>query len=311
MNKKIKEEFVPINGINQYILHHPSPNNSKDVVIMLHGGPGIPNSYIAYYQQPYQNFCNFVYYDQRGAGKTRLKNKEVTSESLSLDILLEDLRQTIQYIKEEYQTQRIFLNGHSWGNVLGGEYVRKYSKDVVGFIASGVCVDMTATDRSWYQHLKKVVMESGNKRDIKKFNKVNPAYPNISSQEYAKATSQLSSLEFKYGYSPIDWMKIYRKSPLMNLREGMQMNSAEMFNYKILEVLHGYNIREVKEYHLPVYYLLGRQDEWTTSTVAAEYFDTFTAPKKKLYWIENAGHEADLDNPTDFFKAIEEIVTEN
>ena len=306
MNKKFTEEYVLINGIQQYFLH--IPNEGKEIVIMLHGGPGIPNSYVAYHHQPYIDFCT-VYYDQRGAGKTRRKNK-TKPEDISLDVLLEDLKQTIYYVKQKYQTDRIFLCGHSWGTVLGGEYIRKYPEDVVGFIASGLCVDMMLTDRMWYEALKKKVLESGKKKHIKKFNAVNPAYPNMSNEEYAKATTQLSSMEFIYGYSPIDWMKIYKKSPIMNLREGMNMGNAEMFNRRLLHVLHGYNILGIKEYQVPIYYLLGRHDEWTASSVAAEYFETFTAPKKELYWVENAGHEADLDNPSFFFGTIKEIVSQ-
>ena len=306
--KNFTEEYVLINGIQQYFLH--IPNSSKDVVIMLHGGPGIPNSYVAYYQQPYIDFCNVVYYDQRGAGKTRRKNK-TKPEDISLDILLEDLKQTIHHIKQKYQTDRVFLAGHSWGNVLGGEYIRKYPEDVAGYIAYGVVVDMMTTDKMWYDSLKKRVSEAGKKRDMKKFNAVSTDYPNISSEEYAKTTSELSSLEFKYGYSPIDWMKIYRKSPIIGLIEGINMGSnAIMFNRQLLYVCHGYNILDVKEYHVPVYYILGRHDEWTSSSVAADYFETFSAPKKKLYWIEDAGHEMDLDNPATFFSIVKDIVSE-
>ena len=305
--KNFTEEYVLINGISQYFLH--IPNDSKDVIIMLHGGPGIPNSYVAYYQQPYINFCNAVYYDQRGAGKTRIKNK-TNPDSLSLGVMLEDLKSTIQYVKEKYITDRVFLVGHSWGTVLGTEYILKYPNDVAGFIACSVCVDMTTTDKIWYDDLREKVLKSGNKKDIKKLNSVNVDYPNISSDEYARTTPILSSLEFKYGYSTIDdFTQIYRKSPIMTFRDGYQMGNAEKFNHKILDVFHGYNIRSIKEYQTPVYYVLGRHDKWTDSYVAAEYFETINAPKKGLFWIENAGHELDLDNPTDFFSTIKEILS--
>lgn len=50
-NKNFTQEFVDINGISQYFLHYSS--SQEEVVIMLHGGPGLPNSYTAYALQPY------------------------------------------------------------------------------------------------------------------------------------------------------------------------------------------------------------------------------------------------------------------
>ena len=305
-SKKFTDEYVSINGILQYFLH--IQNVSKDVIIMLHGGPGIPNSYLAYYHQPYLDFCNVVYYDQRGAGKTQLKNKS-KPESLSLDILLEDLKQTIRYLKHKYQTNRIFLAGHSWGTVLGTQYIIKYPQDIVGYIGYGQCVDMATSDRSWYKHLKRAVLKSGKRSHIKNINSVNAAYPQVNCEEFVKATLFLSRLESKYSYKANNFTKIYRKSPIMTFRAGMQIGGAEKFNQKLLkDVLHGYDIRSIKEYQVPIYYILGRYDEWTTSTVAAEYFNTIQAPNKKLYWIEEAGHATDTDNPSAFFKAIKEII---
>jgi len=75
-------------------------------------------------------------------------------------------------------------------------------------------------------------------------------------------------------------------------------------------VLFGYDISNVKEYTVPIYYILGRHDTMTPSTIVAEYFETIHAPEKGLYWIENAGHLPDTDNPSAFFSAIREIITQ-
>ena len=38
------------------------------------------------------------------------------------------------------------------------------------------------------------------------------------------------------------------------------------------------------------------------------FHQKINAPQKRLFWIENAGHVADLDNPTEFFVAIKGII---
>jgi len=307
MTKNALEEYVLINGITQYFLH--LPNKGKDVVLMLHGGPGLANSYLAYYQQPYFDFCNVVYYDQRGASKTQLKNNS-TPESLSLDILLEDLKQTIEYVQQKYAADSIFLLGHSWGTMLGTQYIMRYPQTVAGYIGYGQIVATATQDRSWYEHLKALVLKSGEQEDIEKFFSVNDNFPNLARQEFVKASFLLGELEYKYGFRANDVFELYSNSPIWTPEDELQIARSEELNQKLYgEVFFGYDIRAIKEYHVPVYYVLGRRDEWTTSTIAAGYFETIQAPKKGLYWIEEAGHLVDTDNPSAFFGAIKEIIT--
>jgi len=309
MNNNYIEEYVLINGISQYFLH--LPNTGKDVIIMLHGGPGLANSYVAYYQQPYLDFCNVVYYDQRGAGKTQLKN-QVKPDSLTLDILLEDLKQTIEYVKQKYETNRVFLAGHSWGTMLGTQYIIKYPRDVAGYIGYGQVVAGAAQDRSYYEYLKAAALGSGEQDDIKKISSVNDNFPDVAPEEYFKEYALLAELGYnKYDFMVNDVFEIYSNSPVWTSEDEIQAAYIEEFNQKLYaEVLFGYDIRNVKEYNVPVYYILGRHDEMTSSTISAEYFETIQAPKKGLYWIEDAGHLLDTDNPAAFFNVIKEIITQ-
>jgi len=308
MVKNFTEEYILINGISQYFLH--VHNKSKDVVIMLHGGPGLANSYVAYYQQPYLDFCNVVYYDQRGAGKTQLKNK-VAPESLSLDILLEDLRQTIEYVKQKYETDRVFLAGHSWGTMLGTQYIIKYPQTITGYIGYGQVVSQAAEDKIWFEHLKAAVQKSGEQEDIKILGSVSDSFPNIAREKYFNEYALLFELELKYGFMANDVFEIYGKSPIWTPEDEIQADGIEKFNQKLYEeILWGYDIRNVKEYKVPIYYVLGRHDKITSSTLAAKYFETIQAPKKDLYWIEDAGHLPDTDNPSAFFSTVKEIVAQ-
>jgi pimeloyl-ACP methyl ester carboxylesterase len=307
MAKDYTEEYVDINGISQYFLHYQA--NAKEVIIMVHGGPGIPNSYAAYKLIPHFDFCNVVYYDQRGAGKTGIKNK-INSDELSLEIYIEDLRKTVQYVKEKYNTDKIFICGHSWGTLVGTHFIVKYPNDVTAYIGHGQMVDTASQDKSWFQFLKVAVMEKGNRQDMKKINSISNDFPLISLENYSKASTILEDLEMKYGYQHIKFLPIYQKSPLMKLKDMFQISKSLKIVKKVSEEAHfNYSVLNISEYKVPVYYILGRYDEWTTSTIAAEYFDKFEAPKKEIYWIENAGHFVDTDQPESFSQAIKEIIT--
>lgn len=307
MAKKYTEEYVNINGTLQYFLHYPT-KNSGVVGIMLHGGPGLANSYIAYHVQPYIHTCSMVYYDQRGAGKTLLKNK-TTQDELSLDLMIEDLRQVIVHVKEKYETENVFLIGHSWGTVLGTQYIIRYPKDVIGYVGYGQEVDFLKGNRRWFLHLKSTIERSGNKKNIKKIAMVNENYPNhMTFDEFHKVYHVLNGLEIKYGYQKEKINLIYRKSPIMTFKDGLNMWKGEKVSQKMSsEVFYNYSILDVKAYEVPVFYILGRHDAWTHSEVAAEYFEQIQS-KKGLYWIEDGGHFPELDNPKAFGEAIEDIV---
>jgi len=305
--KNYTEEYLQINGISQYLLHYPA--HSKEVIIMLHGGPGIPNSYIGYHLAPHLNFCNVVYYDQRGCGKTQMKSK-MKVEELTLANMIEDLKQTIAHVKKKYQTERILLVGHSWGSMLGTQYILKYPKDVLGFIAYGAVADQTTQERHFYEVLEKAVNATGTKKELKLFNSVNANYPYCSKEAFAKGSATIGKLFEKHGYQKNKFMPIYLKSPLFSFfKDGAQMTKSEPFNKKMLmDMLYGYDIHNITDYQTPVFYLLGRHDEWTSSVIAANYFETINAPQKGLYWIEEAGHMVDTDNPEAFSQAVKEIL---
>ncbi|MCL1863312.1 MAG: alpha/beta hydrolase [Defluviitaleaceae bacterium] len=306
MDKNIVEEYVQINGIEQYFLHQPS--DSKDVVIMLHGGPGLANSYLAYFQQPYSGFCNMVYYDQRGAGKTQIKNQS-THESLTFDVLLEDLRQTIVYIKKKYATDRIFLAGHSWGSMLGTEYVLRY-KDVAGYIGYGQGVPGNKQDRRYYEFVKSCVQKSGNQEQMATLDRVSESFPDVPRDDYFRQYNIISGIGFGCGYdfTSRDVFEIYANSPTWTDADEELSDVVEELNEKLYaEVLFDWE-NKTTVYEIPVFYILGIHDEMTSSVIAEEYFNQIQAPKKGLYWIENAGHLVDTDNPSDFFAAVKDIV---
>ena len=302
------EEYVWINGIEQYFLH--IPNESEDVVLMLHGGPGLANSYLAYEQQSYVDFCNLVYYDQRGAGKTQIRNHTAVEE-LSLSVLLEDLRQTVLYVREKYDARRVFLLGHSWGTMLGTQFVLTYPDAVQGYIGYGQGVPGAAQDRHYYEFVKTQVEQAGDAAQIAAIRAVDERFPLVPREAYFAQYNAVAALGFDGGYDFMarDVFEIYVNSPTWACEDEAASAEIEARNERLYaEVLFDWDVSGT-DYAVPVYYILGRHDEMTASVIAAEYFETITAPEKALYWVEDAGHLLDTDQPAAFFGIVREILT--
>jgi len=303
--KGYTEEYVKINGIHQYFLHYPS--EQREVILHLHGGPGGSSAQLAYTLRQYWDFCGIVYYDQRGTGKTLTKNK-THPHDITLENLLEDLRQTIIYVKEKYQTDRIILLGHSWGSVLGTQYILRYPNDVIAYIGYGQVVDMLRGEKLGYDELRKSLEEKGAVKGIKKLDALGD-YPH-GAKNYPKTILRFRKLQIKYGYgvNTKKLMDIVTKSPLFTVKDGFAMWRGQRLNKRLVANLVKYNTWDITDYSVPVYYILGRKDWQTPSVLAAEYFERINTPQKGLYWLEDVGHFPEVDNPEGFCAAVKEIV---
>ena len=308
--KRYIEEYVQINGIFQYFLHYPSPQ--KEVIIHLHGGPGSSMANFTHVLSPYWDFCNVVFYDQRGAGRTQKRNKS-KPEDLTIETLIADLKESISYIKRKYETDRVILMGQSWGTILGTEYIRKYPKDVVCYIGTGQCVDSRRESRVIYAKLKELIDIKRNKKDMKKLADLQdlPDIP-VDTEGYVSKEAKFFLLRSKYGLNLKmgKLIKLMLKSPIFKLSDILLMLTALKTNKQLMKWMMDWSVWETPDYSVPVYYLLGRDDWQTPSTLAEEYFEKINAPKKQLYWIENAGHATDIDNPSEFYKSVKEILVE-
>lgn len=110
--KQYTEEYARIGGIDHYLLHYRAKPEDP-VLLFIHGGPGQTESFFAFLVEEYaERDYNIVYYDQRGAGKTWLRNKKSKPDT---ETLKKDLLEMVLYLKKQYGKEKIGILGHSWG----------------------------------------------------------------------------------------------------------------------------------------------------------------------------------------------------
>ncbi|MCM1533828.1 MAG: alpha/beta hydrolase [Corallococcus sp.] len=251
--------------------------------------------------------CGVVYYDQRGAGKTQLKNKSKPSE-ITLETLLEDLRETVNYVRTIYPDKKLILLGHSWGSILGIEYVKKFPETVDAYVGMGQVVDFKRGERVAYEHCFELAC--GN--DKRKLSKIGD-YPNsVTEENVNEKCLKFRKIQAKYGLTGYSGgsgklAKIFIKSPVFRFPDISVMRKAMTVNINLLKCLANYDASGYTSFALPVYFICGKNDWQVPSVVVEEYFGAVSAPDKKLFWIEDAGHLTDLDNPIEYNNALREI----
>ncbi len=300
------EEYVQINGIKQYFLHYPAPS-SDTVLLFLHGGPGFTAAYRAYLLTAEELPCSLVFYDQRGTGKTLMRNK---TDKPAFSELLEDLHATVAYLKKKYKTDKLLLLGHSWGSVLGSEYVLHHSNTVSAYIGMGQVVNMLRGEAAAFAELERRIRTKGRKRDIRKCEKLEQRLSFESREAFRKSRRGLGMLHLRYGFYPdlFAGIKDVLKSPVFHMKDIPFLMLSLLKSSRLDQYLWEYDAAMQPAFPLPVYYILGKNDWQVSSTVAAQFFDKISAPRKRLFWIPNAGHSTDTDNPTAFWKAVKDII---
>lgn len=304
--EKIIQEYVEINGINEYVLHFPC--NQKPVLLFVHGGPGTSESVFGYkFKDMFQERCSLVFYDQRGTGRTYRKNPKAAP---TLELLLEDLHSTVEYIKKYYHTQKIILMGHSWGTVLGTIYAKKHPENLSLYIGVGQVDALTETEKLAFQKLKDAIKEKNDASDLKQIQKIQNYPPTRWDKDSLKQYNKISKLKDKYGLSmtvTIDIVKLARKSPIkftifdfISMQKGVKASEHLM-----IDALNVFSIKQYGlEYKVPVCYLFGRNDYVTPVETFMKTYQQIQAPKKDIILIEDASHYVMFEQEKAFAEAF-------
>lgn len=125
-----KEGFISISETIE--LHYKILGEGGDTIIILHGGPGFPSSYLIPDLKPLAIHHTLIFYDQRGAGKSTPINDTLL---LDASYFVSDLEKIRQY----FSLTRLSLLGHSWGGLLAGLYAAEYPQNVKKMALIGSC----------------------------------------------------------------------------------------------------------------------------------------------------------------------------
>ena len=302
------EEYVLINGINQYLFHSGTKYDNP-VMLFLHGGPGSAESLFAHiFQEKWEDIFTVVHWDQRGAGKTLTNNPD---KYPTIDLMLKDLFEIIQYLKKKYKKQKIILIGHSWGSVLGSTFIKQYPEEVAYYIGVGQVISMLENERVGYEKVKELILQANDKKSLKKLEVLGDYPGDKFDSKCLKKCMKIRRLQGKYNLAVKMGISIcisVFKSPIFKLSDIYALIKGLKANGKVLEFLGTFDLKsQSAEYQVPIYYILGGDDWQTPYVIAKEYFNSINAPHKNFYLIPNAGHMTMLDQPQLFFDKLLEI----
>lgn len=294
-------DYIRIGGVEQCVLIR-GYNTKNPILLFLHGGPGMPMMYLAHeFQRPLEKDFTVVQWDRRGAGKTYARNIP-SVESMNVRQMLDDAYELIDTLRNRYHQNKIILVGHSFGTYLGSIMVTERPELFSAYISVGQVVDSEKARVLQERFIRKKAKLTGKSEIVAELNK--PDKPNLEKWLFEFG----GELKHRKSFFPLVWSGLfapeYTLPEVLKVGEGSSFSSSNM-KYNVLSnsICH-----EIREYPIPVYFMVGTSDYTTPHELISDYYELIKAPKKEIIYFENSAHFPFFEEPTKFSDEVKKLL---
>ncbi|OTO19940.1 alpha/beta fold hydrolase [Enterococcus sp. 3H8_DIV0648] len=206
-----EKKFVEIGGIKQGMFIR-GEDQSKPVLLFLHGGPGTPEFAMSEAwgtQDRLEKEFVVCYWDQRGTGMSNTKNLD--SKTMTKAQAITDTIEVTNYLRKRFKQDKIYLMGHSWGAYVGIHAAEKNPELYSAYMGIGQPIHQKKGQRLAYDYLRKHAKEINDKKSVKKLAVFDPEAPsyNMLLEKYGvgirhagpSLTTMIKHLIFFKGYT--------------------------------------------------------------------------------------------------------------
>ena len=309
------EEWVDLNGDRQNIRIR-SQNQTNPVILFLHGGPGVCDRHrVLQYQSVIADEFTIVLWDQRGSGKSY--RKSIKNETLNVGKYVEDAKSLVEYICTKFNKDKIIIEGHSWGTVIGTLLISKHPEHIAAYIGQGQFANGIENERISYEFCLNEAKKLGDKKAISKLEgngPVNGVYPNDNAMltqrnyltRYGGGDYKDRSGVMKSVIMPLLKTKEYKLRDIPGYAKGALYLSSALWE----DVVACDFIGTVKKLDIPVLLTMGKHDYNTPTELAKQWFDNLEAPYKDMITFEESAHSPLKEEPEKWGSAVRKFCSE-
>lgn len=302
IDEKIK---LRIGGIDQW-LSIRGKDKRNPILLFLHGGPASPAMPEAYtFQTPWEDYFTVVQWDQRGAGETyRANTEQAMAPGMTVEGQTEDAAQVVQYLRQHYGKEKIFLLGHSWGSVLGVHLAQQHPEWFYAYISVGQVVNGRRNEELGYAFAMQQAKAHGNDKAVRELQSIAP-YPGT--KVTLDTIGMRSKWEMYYGglaYGRQDYQfedDVEKLSPDYSQDDLDAIGKGSLFSLDhLLPSLIAVDFDHVTHFGCPVIVYVGQHDYTTAHELAEKWFDDIQAPSKRLVKFADSAHMMMQEQPGRF-----------
>ena len=301
VNLNGREEWISVRG----------HNSENPVLLFLAGGPGgTQMAAVRHDLSELEKHFVVVVWDQPGSGKSY----NAGNESLTVETYIEDGYDLTQYLCEQFQQEKIYLVGESWGSALGIFLAGEYPDSYHAMIGTGQMIDFLETENMDYDKALEIAQAQGDTDKIAKL-EANGRPPYYGSDVTWKSAEYLNYLGTYMGHNPEIYNGGYNTfrdifSPEYGVIDKINFlrGIVTTFNH-VYPQLYGIDLRtEYPKLEVPVYFLLGRHDINAPASLVEDYLTILEAPHKEIIWFEHSGHSPWINESENFVTEIISII---
>jgi pimeloyl-ACP methyl ester carboxylesterase len=275
-------------------------NVSNPPLVLLHGGPGMPETaFFRCFNAPLENAFTVVYWEQRGAGKSF--DRRIPRSTMTVEQFISDLDELVDEVRARLGKSKVVLFGHSWGSALGPLYAARFPHKVALYVGAAQIGDWAAGESISYAFALAEAERQGDRKMLQQLRAIGPpphsaeslfiertCVARLEGQMTAKQLWKVGRAAFTAGESSLlDFVRTMR---------GFRFSLDAMWPEVSRLNLH----HLVPALRMPVVCLLGRKDHWVPPETSVAYYDALVTPSKKLVWFEESSHEMFADEPAKF-----------
>jgi proline iminopeptidase len=292
-------EPVRIGGIDQWVEVRGQDVNNP-ILLFIHGGPGIAFIPLTTsFQGPWEKNFTVVQWDQRGAGKTYASNDiELQRRTLNVAQMEQDTLEVVNYLRNRFKRDKIFVVGHSWGSVLGLWLAHEHPELIYTYVGVGQIVNMQRNAEVVYQDALQQARNRHNEEATKALQGIAP-YPTaevdlgkmfIANKWAADLLSPATS-----GPRFTDVKRLLRdlvSAPAYSLADDYGfLRGLSLSRDTLAPELAKLNLDQMgSDFRVPIFFFEGRQDPYCRPSLIWEYSQSIKAPQKEFVWFDNSGH---------------------
>lgn len=304
-----EEMYETIGGSQQWIQIRGRDRNNP-VILWLNGGPGFSTIPQTFFHVPLEKDFTVVMWDQRGEGKSYAFSGPSIASTMTIDHMAADGVELAEFLKQHLDVEKIVIMGHSWGSILGVRMAQMRPDLFSAYIGTGQVVNLREAMELEYPSILDMARNSENDQAVKELEAAGPP-------PYNKVSDYIIPIRWANAFDAVAPSEPDRRNTLATIwaffrlfvltdnsvREGIAFSQKIMLEPMLDEVIPELGT----DFEVPVIFIQGSEDKLSPTSLVRQYYDSISAPEKKMIVLENAGHLAILRNRELFRDALLDI----
>lgn len=289
-------------------IHIKGADLNNPVLLFLHGGPGVCNRHtVMTAHKDLAETFTIVAWDQRGCGGSY---RGAAVETLTVDRLVEDARELVEWLCDYLKKDKVFLLGGSWGSELGALLACRYPEHIAAFVGFGQVVDGAKNEELSYEFAMQAAQRASDEKSIDILKKVGPPEQGVYKGGFDGMMAQRRIMMKYGGYSQSKKKRSYFRSMVVPMLFSGEysisdlIGAAKGYKYVLTAMWPAVGATDLPKtcntFDVPVFIFDGVLDQNTPAALVQGYFDVIKAPQKELVWFEHSGHNPMSDEPEKF-----------